>query len=325
MFFNASGPPFPAAPDTDGDGVPDSSDNCDQVANPGQEDSDQDGIGDGCDPRHNISFIDLRSEPGEPLLRGQSLKLNLSHGEILAVPNEGGVVVEFLGEKRWDFQFAAPSGRPLSVAVYEGALRQLFSPTRPFLSVVGRGLACSEVSGRFAIIEASFGPDGSVERFVADFEHHCEYEAPALWGTVSFNASDVHERDCNGNGSPDWLDIESDLSLDANVNGIVDTCEPGQQVPGDCNQDSVLDLSDGLCILGFMFLGEPGMLPCQLVSDLGNMTLLDWQGDKRIDVSDAVSILRFVFMGGIPNALSVPGREGFSCVPILGCPDGPAC
>jgi hypothetical protein len=36
--------------DTDGDGVPDSADNCPLVANPGQQDADGDSIGDHCDP-----------------------------------------------------------------------------------------------------------------------------------------------------------------------------------------------------------------------------------------------------------------------------------
>jgi thermitase len=42
-----------APPDSDGDGVPDASDNCPDVANAGQADTDQDGKGDACDPTPN--------------------------------------------------------------------------------------------------------------------------------------------------------------------------------------------------------------------------------------------------------------------------------
>ena len=40
-------------PDSDQDGVPDSSDNCLGIANPDQSDSDQDGVGDACDVPDN--------------------------------------------------------------------------------------------------------------------------------------------------------------------------------------------------------------------------------------------------------------------------------
>jgi hypothetical protein len=53
----------PPPPDADSDGIPDSTDNCDNVPNPGQEDVDSDGVGDACDdtPNPGTPTIEIRS------------------------------------------------------------------------------------------------------------------------------------------------------------------------------------------------------------------------------------------------------------------------
>jgi len=47
-------PPTPKPLDTDGDGIPDSADNCPTIANADQRDNDGDGIGNACDPTPNV-------------------------------------------------------------------------------------------------------------------------------------------------------------------------------------------------------------------------------------------------------------------------------
>jgi hypothetical protein len=62
-------PPDPPPADGDGDGVPDSSDNCPNVSNSGQADSDGDGLGDACDtvsppPSGNVTLREVDGGPG---------------------------------------------------------------------------------------------------------------------------------------------------------------------------------------------------------------------------------------------------------------------
>jgi hypothetical protein len=54
-----------AAPDRDGDGVPDDGDNCPTVANPGQFDTDGDGIGDACDNCPTVANPDQKDTDGD--------------------------------------------------------------------------------------------------------------------------------------------------------------------------------------------------------------------------------------------------------------------
>lgn len=88
----------------------------------------------------------------------------------------------------------------------------------------------------------------------------------------------------------------------------------GLALPGDCNFDNTIDLSDPVCILRALFSG--GTLPCGPggTGNAGNLTLLDFNGSGDVALTDSVAFLNFLFRGNAPHAL---GRD---CVRVAGCP-----
>jgi len=94
-------------------------------------------------------------------------------------------------------------------------------------------------------------------------------------------------------------------------------CPGGAQLPGNSNQDTSLDLSDVVTVLGFLFQGNPSSLPC--TTDAANEAFLDVNTDTAIDLSDAIFLLAFLFQGGPPP------DQGEVCIPIVDCPPNPAC
>ena len=65
-------------------------------------------------------------------------------------------------------------------------------------------------------------------------------------------------------------------------------------VRGDCNDDRVINLSDGVCILEWLFCGgeSPACLP-----------VANTNGDGALDITDAIHLLRYLFLGGPPAAV----------------------
>ena len=89
----------------------------------------------------------------------------------------------------------------------------------------------------------------------------------------------------------------------------------GRQLPGDLNQDSNVDISDAISLLGHLFAGNPAALPCGdgTTSDPANLELLDVNGDSGVNLTDAIALLTWLFRGGAEPVL---GRE---CIRIPGC------
>jgi hypothetical protein len=90
----------------------------------------------------------------------------------------------------------------------------------------------------------------------------------------------------------------------------------GLQVPGDCNSDGTVDISDGVCLINFLFLGRLPELPCGdgTAQDPANQALSNWLEPDDIDLSDIIALLNWKFLGGLPHHL------GSVCRPISGCP-----
>jgi hypothetical protein len=100
------------------------------------------------------------------------------------------------------------------------------------------------------------------------------------------------ETDCNGNSVPDTCDIASGLEQDLNQNGKPDSCEeePGVAFKrGDCNLDGNANITDGIFLLNFLFLG--GTRP-------GCMAACDNNGSGQLNITNAVYIFNFLFLGG---------------------------
>ncbi|MBN1442793.1 MAG: chitobiase/beta-hexosaminidase C-terminal domain-containing protein, partial [Planctomycetes bacterium] len=84
--------------------------------------------------------------------------------------------------------------------------------------------------------------------------------------------------------------------------GLVEGSEPpvgGWQIPGDINQDALLDISDAIRALLFLFAGQPLAPPCEgPLESGGNMAVIDVNDDGLFNLSDPVFLLGYLFQGG---------------------------
>jgi PKD repeat protein len=177
-------------------------------------------------------------------------------------------------------------------------------PVASFTISATRGAAPFEVQ---VDASASFDPDGKIVRYDWDFGD----------GAGGIGETMAHTWDTPGQYLVTLIawDDRGGFAM-AFENVIVDGAG-GRQLPGDCNQDSRLDISDAVCLLGHLFLGSPRELPCGdgEVTDAANRELMNLNGDRSVDLTDAIHVLRYLFQGG-------PGPVGgASCLPIAGCPE----
>ena len=84
----------------------------------------------------------------------------------------------------WMVHFSAPEGQPLTVGYYAAARRY---PLTTFNGQSGPG-GCNTHTGRFQVLDIAIAANGTVERFAADFEQHCDDLVPGVFGAIRYNS-----------------------------------------------------------------------------------------------------------------------------------------
>lgn len=134
------------------------------------------------------AFMEVNGQPGDYLTNGESFSFSSNNGDEFSWnASEMGVQVSIYSS---DGSFsavslAAPDGARLEPGRYVRAIRwpsqQAGSPSMG-IDLFGGG--CNTVAGNFKVKEAVYSVDGTLERFDATFEQHCEGIQPALHGRI---------------------------------------------------------------------------------------------------------------------------------------------
>ena len=85
-------------------------------------------------------------------------------------------------------------------------------------------------------------------------------------------------------------------------------------IRGDANHDSSVDLSDGIFILLWLYLGGPAPV-CGDAADAND--------DSQVDISDATSIFQFLFIDNQGSWEPFPDPGMDPTPDFLGCDTGP--
>jgi hypothetical protein len=94
----------------------------------------------------------------------------------------------------WNVYMETAGGAVLAPGSYPNATRYPASSGNS-LDVFGNGRGCNTLTGSFYVYEAVFSPvDAGLQNFKASFTQHCEGAAPALRGTVAWNAEPVTQQ-----------------------------------------------------------------------------------------------------------------------------------
>jgi hypothetical protein len=271
----------------------------------------------------HYQFLDAENRTGSGIL---SVFLNQGEGSFKAA-------ADYVADDPHPFEFGDIAHRPLIAADLNGDGKPDLATANSSLSssvsiLVNRGNGAFRDTATYAVgnhpyslITADFNGDGKPDLATMDTN---EVSVLINWGDATFadslhfpfgsyNGGSLISIDLNGDGMPELIysglgltvlrnHTKQPYSLDLNHDGTPDECETRFH-RGDPNSSGTTDISDGIAIFGYLFLGNPATLTCLESADANN--------DGTIDISDGIYLLNWLFVGGPEPA--APGPTGAPC------------
>ena len=148
-----------------------------------------------------ITALYYFSEPGDWIGQGKTVWVTPADNFVFNVSSDSNTVVFDINniddptvpdqdEQFWSLALAAPFGTALTVGAYEDAARWPSQDvSEPGLDFTENHRGSNIITGRFDILEASYGPTGDLLQFAANFEQHSEGADPALFGQIRYNST----------------------------------------------------------------------------------------------------------------------------------------
>jgi uncharacterized repeat protein (TIGR01451 family) len=235
-------PPTTIDPDTDGDGILDSADNCPTVANATQEDLDQDGQGDACD-------LDIDDDGVANTLDNCPRNANPLQ-EDLDIDDVGDVCDPDIDG---DGDLNGTDCAPRNAAVHHGATETCNNEDDNCNGSVDEGLgSVPSTCGTGACVRA-----GVVSCVGGVYTDSCVSGVPGLSDATCDGVDD----NCNGSTDEGYVGTATACGVGACarvgvrvcVNGdLADTCSPGAPAPSDATCDGVDDNCNGQADEGYV-------------------------------------------------------------------------